>query len=150
MLNLGLETSPSSHIFNIPSNFWNHHWGTEKRAFPWSSCYCFCKKRWNYIISSYYFKHKSIKFLSFKKVLDGQSVMHITIMYVFLFLQIIIQSQKNCRDTLKLKFILMIFDSVYPTRPCDTLTKCTNYPLSYCWKDYSNGLGSYFATLSYG
>ena len=52
--------------------------------------------------------------------------------------------------TLKLEFILMLFDSVYPTRPSDTVTKYTTYPLSYWWKDYSNGLGSYFATLSYG
>ena len=52
--------------------------------------------------------------------------------------------------TLKLKFTLMLFDSVYPTRPSDTVTKYTTYPLSYWWKDYSNGLGSYFATLSYG
>ena len=52
--------------------------------------------------------------------------------------------------TLKLKFILMFFDSVYPTRPSDTVTKYTIYPLSYWWKDYSNGIGSYFATLSYG
>ena len=52
--------------------------------------------------------------------------------------------------TLKLKFILMFFDSVYPTRPSDTVTKYTIYPLSYWWKDYSNGLGSYFATLSSG
>ena len=47
--------------------------------------------------------------------------------------------------TLKLKFTLMLFDSVYPTRPSDTVTKYTIYPLSYRWKDYSYGLGSYFA-----
>ena len=52
--------------------------------------------------------------------------------------------------TLKLKFTLMLFDSVYPTRPSDTVTKYTTYPLSYWWKDYSNGLGSYFANLLYG
>ena len=50
---------------------------------------------------------------------------------------------------LKLKFMLMFFDSVYPARPSDTVTKYTIYPLSYWWKDYSNTLGSYFATLSY-
>ena len=32
--------------------------------------------------------------------------------------------------TLKLKFILMFFDSVYPTRPSDTVAKYTIYPLS--------------------
>ena len=51
--------------------------------------------------------------------------------------------------TLKLKFILF-FDSVNPKRPSDTVTKCTIQPLFYSWKEYSNGLGSYFAPLSYG
>ena len=52
--------------------------------------------------------------------------------------------------TFKLKFTLMFFDNFYPTRPSDTVTKYTVYLLSYWWNDYSNGLGSYFATLSYG
>ena len=52
--------------------------------------------------------------------------------------------------TLKLTFMLMFFDSVYLTRPSNTVTKYTIYPLSYWWKDYSNCLGSYFANLSYG
>ena len=91
-----------------------------------------------------------MKSLSFKKVSNGQSDINITIKYLFLFLQIIIRSQKNWCETLKLKFILMFFDSVYPTRPSDTVTKYTIYPLSYWWKDYSNGLGSYFANLLYG
>ena len=39
--------------------------------------------------------------------------------------------------TLELKFTLMFFGSVYPTRPYDTVTR---------WKDYSNDLGSYFVT----
>ena len=50
--------------------------------------------------------------------------------------------------TLKLKFILMFFDSVYLTPASDTVTKHTIYPLSCWWKDYSNGLGSCFATIS--
>ena len=66
-----------------------------------------------------------MKSLSFKKVSDGQSDIHITIKYVFLFLQIIIGSRKNWCETLKLKFILMFLDSVYPTRPSDTVTKYT-------------------------
>ena len=44
----------------------------------------------------------------------------------------------------------MFFDTVYPARPSDTVTKYTKYPLSYWWKDYSNGLRGFFATLSYG
>ena len=39
---------------------------------------------------------------------------------------------------------------VYPARPSDTVTQYTIYPLSHWWKDYSNGLGPYLATLSYG
>ena len=66
-----------------------------------------------------------MKSLSFKKVSDEKSDIHITIKYVFLFLQIIIRSQKNWCETMKLKFILMFFDSVYPTRPSDTDTKYT-------------------------
>ena len=41
---------------------------------------------------------------------------------------------------LNLKFILMSFDSVYPTCPFDTVTRYTIYPLSHSWKDYSNSL----------
>ena len=69
-----------------------------------------------------------MKSLSFKEVSDRQSDIHITIKYVFLFLQIIIRSQKNWCETLKSKFILMFFDSVYPTHPSDTVTKYTIYP----------------------
>ena len=66
-----------------------------------------------------------MKSLSLKKVSDGQVDIHIPIKYVFLFLQIIIRSQKNWCGNLKLKFILMFFDSVYPARPSDALTKYT-------------------------
>ena len=66
-----------------------------------------------------------MKSLSLKKVSDGQVDIHIPIKYVFLFLQIIIRSQKNWCGNLKLKFILMFFDSVYPARPSNTLTKYT-------------------------
>ena len=129
MPNLSSKTSPSSHIFSIPSNFLNYRWGTETGAFPWPSCYCFCKKWSNFNISSYYFKHKSLKSLSSKKMSDGQSDIHTTIKYIFLFQQILIRSEKNWSNTLKLKFILMFFDSVYPSRPSDTVTKYTIYPL---------------------
>ena len=63
---------------------------------------------------------------------DGQSDIHITIKYVFTFLQILIRRKKKIdvrlNKTLKLTFILMLFDSVYPTRPSDTVTKYTIYP----------------------
>ena len=45
--------------------------------------------------------------------------------------------------TLKLKFIFMFFYSVYPTRPSDTVTMYTIYPLLFWLKNYSNGIGSY-------
>ena len=108
MLNLGSETSPSSQILSIPRNFRKYRWGTETGAFLWPSCYCFCKKLSTYNISSYYFKHKSIKSQSslyhLKKVSDGQSDIHITIKYVFLFLQIIIPSLKKLLWDLEILF----------------------------------------------
>ena len=45
-------------------------------------------------------------------------------------------------EILILKFILFCFDSVYQTRPSDTITQQWKY-------DYANGLGSFFATLYY-
>ena len=84
----------------------------------------FVKKRPNFNIRSYYFKYKSTKSLSFKKVSDVQSD-----------IQIIMLSQKKIgvilSKTLKLKFILMFFNSVFPTRPSDTVTEYAIYPLSY-------------------
>ena len=73
-------------------------------------------------------------------------------MYLF-FYKLLFEVKKidvRLNKTLKLKFILMFFESVHPKRPSDTVNNYTNYPMSYWWKDYSNGLGSYFATLSYG
>ena len=69
MLNLGSKTSTSSLIFSIPSNFRNHRWGTEtlRQEYFFDS------------ISYYYFKHKSMKSLSFEKVSDGQSDLDTTI-----------------------------------------------------------------------
>ena len=69
-----------------------------------------------------------MKSLSFKKVSAGQSDTHIAIKYVFLFLHIIIRSQKNWCETLKLKFILMFFGSNFPTRPSDAVIKYIIYP----------------------
>ena len=65
-----------------------------------------------------------MKPLSFKKVSEGQSDINITIKYVFIFLQIIIRSQKvdvrPPNKTLKWKYV-MLFDSVYPKRPSDAV-----------------------------
>ena len=64
---------------------------------------------------------------------------------MYMYICIRSKKKKKC-GTLKLKFILMYFDSVYLKRASDTVTKYTIYPLSYWWKECSNGLGSYFAT----
>ena len=81
-----------------------------------------------------------MKSLSFKEVLDGRSDKHTTIKYVLIFLQIIIRSQKKIdvrlNKTLKLKFMLMFLDSVYPTCLSDTVSKYKICPLSHWWKDY--------------
>ena len=63
-----------------------------------------------------------MKSLSFKKVSDGQIDIHITIKSVFIFQQLFEGKKIGVRfnKTLKLKFILIFFDSVYPTRPSDT------------------------------
>ena len=45
--------------------------------------------------------------------------------------------------TLKLKFILIFFFTVYPTSPFDTVTKYKIYSLPYWWKDYSNEFTPY-------
>ena len=103
---------PSSQIFIISSNFRDHRWDTERGVFPWPSCYFFRKKWSNYKISYYYFRHKSTKSLSFKKVSNEQSDIHITIKYVCILVQIIVPSQKidvRLNKSLKLKFILMVF-----------------------------------------
>ena len=84
-------------------------------------------KKWsNYNISSYHFKHKSMKSLSFKYLSDGQSDIHTTIKCVIIFLQII-KNWVRLNKTLKLKFILMLFNSVYPIHPSDNVTKYTVY-----------------------
>ena len=90
-----------------------------------------------------------MKFLSFNKLPDGQSDIHITIEYVLCFYKVLFEVKKidvRLNKTLKLK---LLFDSIYRTRSSNTVTKYRIYPLSHRWKDYSNGLGSYFATLSY-
>ena len=53
-----------------------------------------------------------MKSLSFKKVSDEQSDIHITIKYVFIFLQIIIRSQKNWYESqlnLEIKVYVDVF-----------------------------------------
>ena len=118
VLDLGRKTSPSGQTFCILSNFWNNNWGTVTGAFPWPSCYFFCKKWSNCNISSYYLKHKSMKFLSFKKVSEGQSDIHVTISYFFISYKLLFEIKKidmRLSKTLNLKFMLMFFDSLSAT-----------------------------------
>ena len=50
-----------------------------------------------------------MKSLSFEKLSDGQSDMNITIKYIFLFLQIIIRSQKKLMRDLEIKVYIGVF-----------------------------------------
>lgn len=64
---------------------------------------------------------------------------------MFIFLQSIIQSQQNWCERLnkimKLKFVLVFFDSFYPTRLSDTVAKYTIYPYLSVWKIFQMVLG---------
>ena len=94
-----------------------------------------------------------MKSLSFKKCLIDNQIYISQLNTSVFFYKLLFEVKKidvRLNKTLKLKFILMFLYSIYPTRPSDTVTKYTIYPLSYWWKDYSNILGSYFTTLSHG
>ena len=86
MVNLGSKTSISSQIFSIPSNLRNHFLDLHAVAFV---------KNDRLTISVPIILNINHWRLSIKKVSDGQSDVHVTIKYVFIFLQIIIRSQNN-------------------------------------------------------
>ena len=106
------------------------HWD---RSISLTFMLLFCKKWSNYNISSYYFNHKSIKSLSLKKVWDRQS----DIVCLF-FYKVLFKVKKNwcerLNEIMKLKFVLVFFDSSYPTRPSDTVAKYIIYPYLSVWK----------------
>ena len=152
MLNLASKTSPSSQTFSISSNFQSHCWGIETGAFPWPLCIVFVKNdritilvpviltinQWSlYHLKKYqmdnqlYISQLSTSLCSYKLLFEVKKI------------------DMRLNETFKVKFILMLFDSIYPTGPSNTMAKYTIYPLSYWRKDYSNGLGSYFATWLY-
>ena len=54
-----------------------------------------------------------------------------------------IKSDVRLNKTLKLNFTLMFSDTAYLARPLALWLSIQFKPLSYCWKDYSNSLGSY-------
>ena len=68
-----------------------------------------------------------MKSLSFKKVLYEQLHIYISQLIMSLFFyKLLLQVKKidlRLNKTLKLKLVLMFFDSVYPTRPSDNVTK---------------------------
>ena len=153
MLNLGSKVLTSNQIFSISSNFWNHRWGTKTRAFPWPLCIVSVKIDWITILVPIILRINQWRLYHLKKCqMDNQ--IYILRLSTFLhFYKLLFKVKKidvRLNKTLKLKFTLILFYSDYATRPSETVTKYTIYLLSYWWKDYSNGLGSYFATLLYG
>ena len=153
MLHLGSKSSPSCQTFSIPCNFWNHRCDTETGTFPWPSCYCSCENWKNYNISSYYFKHKSMKSRLFKKCQIDNQMYKSQLIRSFFFYKLFILIQKidvGLSKTLKLKLVLLFFDSVPPTNASHTVTKNTIYPLSYWWKRFASSLRTCFATLFFG
>ena len=59
-----------------------------------------------------------MKFLSFKKVSEGQSDIHVTISYFFISYKLLFEIKKidmRLSKTLNLKFMLMFFDSLSAT-----------------------------------
>ena len=152
MLNLGSITSSSSHIFRNSSNFWNHRWGTETGAFPWPSCYCFCKNDRIAISVLIILSINQLSLYHLKKFRMDNQIYISQLSTLLIFYKLLFEVKKidvRLNQNLKLKFIFMFFNRVCPTRYSDTATKYTAFPLSYWWP-YSNSLGSYFATLSYG
>ena len=153
MLNLGSKASTSSQIFSISSNFWNHHWGSKPGAFPWSSCIVSVKNDRITILVPIILRINQWSLYHLKKYQMDNHKYILQLSTSLRFYKLLFQVKKidlRLNKSLKLKFISMLFYSDYATRPSDTVTKYTIYLLSYWWKDYSNGLGSYFATLLYG
>ena len=77
--------------------------------------------------------------------------MQISVKYVFNFstnFYSYIKRDVRLSKTLKLNFILMFFDTAYLARPLALWRSMQFKPLSYYWRDYSNGLGSYLLLYS--
>ena len=142
MLNLGSKTSPSSRTLSIPSNFWNYNWSTETGISLTFMLLLFLKNNLITISVTIILNINQWSLYYLKKVSYGQIDMLITIKYVVIFHKLLFEVTKIG--------VRLINWCVYPARPSDTVTQYTIYPLSHWWKDYSNGLGPYLATLSYG
>ena len=71
-----------------------------------------------------------MKSLSFKKCQMDNQIYISQLSTSLRFYKLLFEVKKidvRLNKTLKLTFILMLFDSVYPTRPSDTVTKYTIY-----------------------
>ena len=130
MINLGWKNSPNSQIFNIPSNIRNHRWDTERGAFPCPSCYCFVKNDRitvsvpiNLRINKWNLYHL-IKCRMNNKIYISQLS---TSLFFYKLLFEVKKIDVRLNKILKLNFILMFFDRVYPTRASDTVTRYTIY-----------------------
>ena len=131
MLNLGSKTSPSSQVFGIPSNFRNQCRGTETGAFPWPSCIVLVKKWSNYKISSIILSINQWSLYHLKKYRMNNHIYISQLSTSLCFYKVLFEVKKTdvrLNKTLKLKFILMLFDSVDLTRSSDTVTKYIIYP----------------------
>ena len=130
MLNLGSKTSPRTQIFTIPSNFRNHAETPRQEHFLDLHIIVFVKNdritvSVPIILS---INQRSLYHLK-KSRMDNQIYISLLSASLF-FYKLLFEVEKidvRLNKTLKLKFILMLFDSVYPTRPSDTVTKYTVY-----------------------
>ena len=103
MLNLCSKTSLSNQIFSIPSVF-----ETTAGAL----------RQWHFLDVHLVFV---MKYLSLKKVSDGQiNISQLSTLLFFYKLSFEVKKLMRLNKTLKLKFILMFFGSVYPKCPSDT------------------------------
>ena len=78
-----------------------------------------------------YFKHKSISVYHLKKCWMGNQIYISQLSTSLFFYKLLFEVKRidmRLHKIVKLKFILMFFDSAYPTRPSDNVTKYTIYP----------------------
>ena len=99
MLNLGSKTSPRSQIFTIPSNFRNHVETPRQGHFLDLHVTDFVKNDRITVSVPIILSINQRSLYHFKKKSGRLSDIHITIKCVFIFLQIIIRSQKNWCET---------------------------------------------------
>ena len=154
MLNLGSKTSPSSLVFSIPSNFRNHCWGTETGIFAWPSCIAFVKNDRITISVPIIVSINQWRLYHLKKCWMDSQIYISQLSTSLCFYKVLFVGKKidvRLNKTLKLKSLYRSFFIVSIRHVLPTPWLSIQFtPISYWRKDYSNGLVSYFATLSYG